>query len=102
MNHIGAKTEAAQTAWDQLAQTQNYDHPIRNQQQSQPPTLTPPSSAPKLQTVNNQTQPPVGQIQQTPPPPPQQTQQPEYGDELHPELVNNISIINENNILIGK
>lgn len=88
MNHIGAKTEAAQTAWDQLAQTQNYEHPIR-QQQSQ--TITSPSSAPKLPTVsvNNQTQSNVGQIQQQQPsttPQPQQ-QQPEYGDELHPELV---------------
>lgn len=87
MNHIGAKTEAAQTAWDQLAQTQNYEHPIR-QQQSQ--TLIPPSSAPKLPTVavNNQTQPTAGQIQQQQPSTtPQQQQQPEYGDELHPELV---------------
>ncbi|XP_070492618.1 mRNA (2'-O-methyladenosine-N(6)-)-methyltransferase [Chironomus tepperi] len=85
MNHIGAKTEAAQTAWDQLAQTQNYEHPIR-QQQSQ--TISSPTSAPKLPiaAVNNQTQPPVGQIQQQPPTTPQ-PQQPEYGDELHPELV---------------
>lgn len=93
MNHIGAKTEAAQTAWDQLAQTQNYEHPIR-QQQSQ--TISPPSIAPKLPTtvINNQSPPPIGQIQQqqqTPPQPPQQ-HQPEYGDELHPELVSNLII----------
>ena len=93
MNHIGAKTEAAQTAWDQLAQTQNYEHPIRQQQQTQ--TLTALSSAPKLPTVavNNQTQSTVGQIQQQQQPPttaPQQQQQPEYGDELHPELVSYI------------
>lgn len=99
MNHIGAKTEAAQTAWDQLAQTQNYEHPIR-QQQSQ--TLTPPSNAPKLPTtiINNQSPPPIQQQQQTPPQPPQQPQQhqPEYGDELHPELVNYLILI----ILIDK
>lgn len=81
MNHIGAKTE---TAWDQLAQTQNYDHPIRNQQS--PPQPVTPASAPKAPIINQTAG--TAQLQQTPQPnqTPQQ-QQPEYGDELHPELV---------------
>jgi hypothetical protein len=87
MNHIGAKTEAAPSAWDQLAQTQNYEHPVR-----QAPQLNAKSP------VNNQTpmtptqqSPPPQTIQQSPlPPVQQQTDQnkpPEYGEELHPELV---------------
>lgn len=86
MNHIGAKTEPAPSAWDQLAQTQNYDHPVVRQ-----PTQV---NANKPQIVNQQPPPVVQQQQQAPLPPPAAQQptdpnkQPEYGEELHPELVN--------------
>lgn len=79
MNHIGAKPDAGPSAWDQLAQTQNYEHPVRQQSVQQPPVAAPPIKPP----VNNQAAP-------TPPPPVsvgQQPQAPEYGEELHPELV---------------
>lgn len=103
MNHIGAKTqETPSSAWDQLAQTQNFDHPIRQQ-----PTQTTTAISGIVKPIINQTQqqqspslpPPSPNIQsnvQSPPPPPtpqqpqnptDQNKPPEYGEELHPELV---------------
>lgn len=91
MNHIGAKTEAAPSAWDQLAQTQNYEHPVRQTTQ----IINAPKPPINNQTPLTPTQPPIQQ-QQSPLPqiqsPPQQTttdqtKLPEYGEELHPELV---------------
>jgi phosphorylated CTD-interacting factor 1 len=112
MNHIGAKTETQSSAWDQLAQTQNYEHPIRQTGVQPPPpplnnttsvaaaiaTAVPktPATAPAA-TSNNQspqinTAVAAGPQPQAPPNPnqnasSQQPQAPEYGEELHPELV---------------
>jgi hypothetical protein len=99
MNHIGAKTEAPNSAWEQLAQTQNFEHPIRqqggvkpiNNNQTQPITIPPPAT-PLQQTPQQQSPvlppnsaaPPAGNSQQTPTDP---NKPPEYGEELHPELV---------------
>lgn len=69
--NVGAKTsvasDAGTSAWDQLAATPNHDHPIRPQQ-SPPTPMTPvvkqsPSATPDVKP-------------------------PEYGEELHIELVN--------------
>lgn len=88
MNHIGAKTESAPSAWEQLAQTQNYEHPVRQpatQLNAKPPIIN--------QTPLTPTQQPPPAIQQQSPLPPANQQQsdpnklPEYGEELHPELV---------------
>jgi hypothetical protein len=98
MNHIGAKTDTASTAWDQLAQTQNYDHPLMRQQ-PQPaatvskPTLPPPPPSPATATNSQSVQPAVNP--QTPAP--TEVKPPEYGEELHPELV---SVHNWNLIVI--
>lgn len=91
MNHIGAKTESASSAWDQLAQTQNYEHPVRQatttttQLNAKPPII---NQAP---LTSNQQMPPTIQQQQSPLPQIQQQSDqnklPEYGEELHPELV---------------
>lgn len=64
--NVGAKSDAGSSAWDQLAATPNHDHPIRPQQ---PP---PPSAAPVVKQPITQT----GDVKP-----------PEYGEELHPELV---------------
>jgi hypothetical protein len=103
MNHIGAKTEAPNSAWEQLAQTQNFEHPIRqqapmggvkqtNNNQTQPIAVAPPPTTPLQQTQQQQSpvqppnsaQPPAGNPQQQPTDP---NKPPEYGEELHPELV---------------
>lgn len=102
MNHIGAKTEAPNSAWEQLAQTQNFEHPIRqpasmggvkqiNNNQTQPIVVAPPAT-PLHQSQQQQSpvqppnsaQPPAGNPQQQPTDP---NKPPEYGEELHPELV---------------
>lgn len=61
---VGAKSETS--AWDQLAATPNHDHPIRQQQlpSVSPPAIKPPTAAPATDA-----------------------KPPEYGEELHPELV---------------
>lgn len=86
MNHIGAKTEVTQTAWDQLAQTQNYDHPIRGTTQTTTTPQAPPTPPPKAPIINNNQTTANNDNKQPPPTAPTQ-QQPEYGEELHPELV---------------
>lgn len=97
MNHIGAKTEVNQTAWEQLAQTQNYDHPIRSQQVATSLVPLTPTSAPKP-PLNSQPQANNNAVAGSQPPqqPAQsnQQQQPEYGEELHPELVNDVFFCN--------
>lgn len=71
--NVGAKNDAGSSAWDQLAATPNHDHPIRQQQQQQPsqPQPPPPPVAPVVKQV------PAGDVKP-----------PEYGEELHPDLVN--------------
>jgi hypothetical protein len=117
MNHIGAKTENTPqipSAWEQLAQTQNYEHPIRQQGLAQAISspVKPPSTinnqpvvqaAPALiinnnntsnNSVNNNQQqsPQINAPAQQPPAQQQQTTQQaaDYGEELHPELVNKL------------
>ena len=65
---VGAKSESS--AWDQLAATPNHDHPIRQQQ---PPAIPPPVVKPPAA------------------PPASDVKPPEYGEELHPELVDKSS-----------
>lgn len=65
--NVGAKSDAGPSAWDQLTATPNHDHPIR---QPQPPPPMPMSPVVK--------QPPAAAPDVKPP---------EYGEELHPELV---------------
>lgn len=88
MNHIGAKTEAAPSAWEQLAQTQNYEHPVRQPAQlnAKPPIINQTPLTPTQQpppTVPQQQSPLPPAVQQQPDP----NKLPEYGEELHPELV---------------
>ncbi|KAG5675320.1 hypothetical protein PVAND_005231 [Polypedilum vanderplanki] len=99
MNHIGAKTESQSSAWEALAQTQNYEHPIRQQPGMQqiplnnsnannittvPKTPTTISSGVSISPlINTVQQPPTQQNQNAS----QQQQALEYGEELHPELV---------------
>lgn len=70
--NVGAKNDTVPSAWDQLAATPNHEHPIRQQQPSPqpppPPVVKQPAVAP---AANSDAKPP------------------EYGEELHPELVNN-------------
>lgn len=66
--NVGAKSDAGSSAWDQLAATPNHDHPIRPQQPPLPPSPV----------VKQPTTPVVGDVKP-----------PEYGEELHPELVRN-------------
>lgn len=63
--NVGAKSETS--AWDQLAASPNHDHPIR--QQSQLPAIAPPAVKPPAAAPTTDVKPP------------------EYGEELHPELV---------------
>ena len=107
MNHIGAKTETPSSAWDQLAQTQNFDHPIRQQTSSTTISVKPIINQTPLPQQQSSSQPTSPNIQSSPPPhpPPPTSQQqppttsptdpnkpPEYGEELHPELVNKTSL----------
>lgn len=62
---VGAKSESS--SWDQLVATPSHDHQIRQQQ---PPLVPPPASKPPTAPASTDVKPP------------------EYGEELHPELVN--------------
>lgn len=67
--NVGAKSEAGPSAWDQLTATPNHDHPIR---QPQPPM-------------------PMSPVVKQPPTAAPDVKPPEYGEELHPELVSLIA-----------
>lgn len=58
--NVGAKSDAGSSAWEQLAATPSHEHPIRQQQPTAPPPV----------------------VKQT-----SDAKPPEYGEELHPELV---------------
>lgn len=66
--NVGAKSDAGSSAWDQLAATPNHEHPIRQQ----PPPPQPPPPPAKLPAPNSAST---------------DVKPPEYGEELHPELV---------------
>ena len=63
--NVGAKPDAGSSAWDQLANSPNHEHPPR------PPTQVPTSPVVKQ-------------------PLPTDAKPPEYGEELHPELVSRL------------
>lgn len=73
--NVGAKNDAGSSAWDQLASSPNHEHPVRQQQAAQAP--------PQPQPIP----PPLPPVVKQPAAAPTDAKPPEYGEELHPELV---------------
>lgn len=63
--NVGAKPDAGSSAWDQLANSPNHEHPTSRQPMPSSPVVKQPL-------------------------PPTEGKPPEYGEELHPELVSKI------------
>lgn len=76
MMNVSAKPDAGSSAWDQLANSPSHEHPISiNPIRQQQPPLQPPPPSPVVKQ-----------------PLPTDAKPPEYGEELHPELVSSIPI----------